>query len=203
MQAGCLPSLQCRPLHKHRTRYAAQSVYGYVEQSAHAQPADAPPRLKVLPRVQYRCAHCVRSMLDICTSETRLMLCSETLDDVDPRELSCLLEAVRRPREAWHSLPVHAQCAFIRQSGMHPGKHRATHHPAKPGSTAGRASQAAQLPAGWVDPQQLRQALQHSMAVVAAFVFEDKLPSYQLQQAASEVESASSSGKITVLHSLD
>ena len=65
------------------------------------------------------------------------------------------------------------------------------------------ASQAAQLPAGWADPQQLGQALQHSMATVAAFVFEDKLPSYQLQQAASEIESASSSGKIAMLHSLD
>ncbi len=127
MQAGCLlPSQQyaCRPLNRHRTRYAAQSVY--LEQSAPAQPADALPRLKVLPRVQYRCAHCVSFMLDICVIETRLMLYSETLDDVDPRELSCLLEAVRRPREAWHSLPMHAQCAFIRQSGMHPGKHSAT-----------------------------------------------------------------------------
>ena len=130
MQAGCLPSLQqyaCKPLNRHRARYAAQSVYGYVDQSAQAQPAaDAPPRLKVLPRVQYRCAYGISSMLDICATKTRLMLCSETLADVDPRELSCLLEAVRRPREAWHSLPMHAQCAFIRQSGTHPGEHSAT-----------------------------------------------------------------------------
>lgn len=40
------------------------------------------------------------------------------------------------------------------------------------------------------------------MAVVAAFVFEDKLPSYQLQQVASEAESTSSSGEIAMLHSL-
>ena len=128
MQAGSLPTLQqyaCRPLNRHKTRYVAQSVYGYVEQSAQAQPADAPPRLKVLPRVQYRCAHYVSSMLEICATEARLMLCSETLDDVDASELSCLLEAVRHPREAWHSLPMHAQCAFIRQSGVHPGKHSA------------------------------------------------------------------------------
>ena len=142
MQAGCLPSLQqfaCRPLNRHRTRHAAQSVY--LEQSAQAQPAaDAPPRLKVLPRVQYRCAHCISSMLDMCATETYFMLCSETLDDVDPRELSCLLEAVRRPREAWHSLPVHAQCAFIRQSGMHPGKTVLPTMQRSKAAPAGRAS---------------------------------------------------------------
>ena len=74
------------------------------------------------------------------------------------------------------------------------------HSPPAPQAEPG--SQAAQLPAGWEDPQQLGHALRRSMAVVAAFVFEDKLPSYQLQQAA-EGESAGSSGKTAMKHSLN